>query len=481
MRLSIFSRLVSGYLVIFFLIVAVSVYAFWQVRQFKKVTEHILDIDTRIIDLEEKLSETFLSQVRFERKFIVTKDAAFYNQFAASRDEFIKYLKEISDVADTSAKRTSLNKIREFYGKYQSLVEKEVEIVKAKHPYPQQWYEREKEKIVDDFMDELEGLEVLSKHDTNREIKALGRTATSARNVLMIIAGIALVLVLAISYVITKSITNPLDHLRHKTKEIADGVFNCNLPVSSPPEVSDLAAAFNSMCNKLKEMDRIKSEFFSMMSHELRTPLTSIKEGTALVREGIAGPITEKQGRLLNIISEESHRLIDLVNSLLDLSKMEAGMMVFHLEKAGLAPLIDRVLTEIGPLVESRQITIETKIDPALPMIKMDSERILQLLRNLIGNAVKFTPVGGYVGISARPIEGGVETLVTDTGPGIPEEKVHTIFDKFQQITPSGPYEAKGTGLGLAIAKHIVTSHGGRIWAENELGQGSKFIFVLPV
>jgi two-component system sensor histidine kinase GlrK len=481
MRLSIFSRLVSGYLLIFFLIVAVSVYAFWQVRQFKKVTQHILDVDTRIIDLEEKLSEAFLSQVRFERKFIVTKDAAFYNQFASSRDEFNKYLEEISGVADTSVKRTSLSKIKEFYGRYQSLVEKEVEFVKTNQSYPQQWYEREREKIVDDFMEELEGLELLSRQDTNREIKALGSAAVSARNLLMIISGIALVLVLAISYVITKSITNPLDVLRNKTKEIADGNFNCDLPVSSPPEVSELAAAFNSMCNKLREIDKIKSEFFSMMSHELRTPLTSIKEGTALVREGIAGPITEKQGRLLNIIAEESHRLIDLVNSLLDLSKMEAGMMVFHLEKGSLAPLIERALMEIGPLVESRKINIETKIEPALPMLKIDNERILQLLRNLVGNAVKFTSAGGFVGISARPIEGGVEVSVTDTGPGIPKEKVQTIFDKFQQITPAGPYQVKGTGLGLAIAKHIVVSHGGRIWAESELGQGSRFIFVLPV
>ena len=235
------------------------------------------------------------------------------------------------------------------------------------------------------------------------------------------------------------------------------------------------------MCAKLKEVDKLKSDFFSTMSHELRTPLTSIKEGTALLREGVAGTITEKQKRLLTIISEESHRLIGLVNSLLDLSKMEAGMMTYTFEQASLPPLIDKAIMEIGPLVEAKKITVEAKMNEALPLIKMDSERILQALRNLVGNAVKFTPDGGWVGVSARPVNRGVQVSVTDTGPGIPAENLTTIFDKFQQATHAGSYQSKGTGLGLAIVKHIITSHGGKIWAESEPGQGSTFIFILPV
>jgi two-component system sensor histidine kinase GlrK len=160
---------------------------------------------------------------------------------------------------------------------------------------------------------------------------------------------------------------------------------------------------------------------------------------------------------------------------------MEAGMMSYNLEEGSLIPLIDKTITEIGPLVEAKKITVEARIGEALPMIKMDNERMLQALRNLIGNAVKFTPDGGRVGISARPVNHGVEVSVTDTGPGIPAENLTSIFNKFRQATPAGSYSVKGTGLGLAIVKHIITSHGGKIWAESEPGQGSTFIFILPV
>jgi two-component system sensor histidine kinase GlrK len=159
---------------------------------------------------------------------------------------------------------------------------------------------------------------------------------------------------------------------------------------------------------------------------------------------------------------------------------MEAGMMVYHFEKGNLVPLIDRSLMEIGPLVESKQIKIETRIAEPVPLVNMDSERLLQVLRNLIGNAVKFTPHGGKVEISAKSVDGGTEVGISDTGPGIPKERLNTIFDKFQQISSAGPYQVKGTGLGLAIAKHVIASHGGRIWVESELGKGSSFMFVLP-
>ena len=135
---------------------------------------------------------------------------------------------------------------------------------------------------------------------------------------------------------------------------------------------------------------------------------------------------------------------------------------------------------EVVPLVESRKIRIERRGFEGLPALRMDNERILQALRNVIGNAVKFTPEGGRVTISGRLVDQGIEVSVTDTGPGIPPEKLTVIFDKYQQAYAAGSYRIKGTGLGLSIAKHIVSSHGGRIWAESKPGEGSAFIFILP-
>jgi two-component system sensor histidine kinase GlrK len=234
------------------------------------------------------------------------------------------------------------------------------------------------------------------------------------------------------------------------------------------------------MSQRLKELDYIKADFFASMSHELRTPLTSIKEGTGLLLDGVGGATTEKQQKLLGIITEESNRLISLVNTFLDLSKMEAGMMHYDFESAYIEPLIKRALAEITPLMEAKQIQLESALDGPMPAVRIDPERILQVLRNLMGNAVKFTPKGGVVSIVAKTRDGIVEVSVKDSGPGIPAESLGSIFEKFSQGSHATANNRQGTGLGLAIAKNIITSHGGNIWAESQLGGGSKFVFVLP-
>jgi two-component system sensor histidine kinase GlrK len=203
--------------------------------------------------------------------------------------------------------------------------------------------------------------------------------------------------------------------------------------------------------------------------------------GLELLKGKVKSISEEDRETILETLYKENNRVIDLVNSLLDLAKMEAGMMTFNFEPKEITPLINRVVDEMGPLIKVKEITLETKIIKTLPSIKMDSERILQVLRNLIGNALKFTPAGGRVVISALSRDAEIEISVADTGPGIPEENLKTVFEKFRQLTTKDSPLIRGTGLGLAIARQIITSHGGKIWAESELGKGSTFIFVLPI
>ncbi len=265
-----------------------------------------------------------------------------------------------------------------------------------------------------------------------------------------------------------------------KTKEISEGVFEGNLDISSPPEVLGLSKAVNVMCDKLKKVDTMKSDFFLAMSHELRTPLTSIKQGITLLQQGFEGEMPEKQKKLLTILSQETHRLIEMVNSLLDLSKMEAGMMAYHFRQERLPPLIQRVIQEMTPLMEAKKIQSRTAIAHEIPPLNLDRERILQALRNLMGNAVKYTPEGGQIVISALCRDHKVECSFKDTGQGIPKENLKEVFEKFHQLPVKASEWAKGTGLGLAFVKRIITAHGGKVWAESVPGQGSTFTFVLP-
>ena len=481
MRLTILSRLMIGYFTIFILVMIASVYGIVKLYQLNAETSHILRIDNRILDYEEKMTDSILSQLRYEKKYIITKDTVLYDQFLSAKRDFDKFLSEVLLIVDTSEKRDSLSKVKAYHERFQSLIDREIEHVQRNQTYPKRKYIQEMEMAVDGILEQLKKLETYSRHDIQQRMASLGESTASAQELAIIMSAIAMVLAIATSFMITRSITKPLTFLMQKTKEISGGVFDSNLKITSPPEILKLTEAFNLMCGKLKTVDKMKSDFFSSMSHELRTPLTSIKEGISLLQDGVGGTVTEKQKRLLAILSEESKRLIDLVNSLLDLSKMEAGMTTYTFERGCLAPLIERAATEMIPLIEAKKITLETKIDEKLPIIRMDRERILQVLRNLIGNGVKFTPQTGRIRVSALLKNREVEVSVSDTGPGITEENLITIFEKFHQAVGKNSDPIKGTGLGLAIVKHVITAHGGRVWAESEPGQGSSFIFVLPV
>jgi two-component system sensor histidine kinase GlrK len=481
MKLTIFSRLIIGVLVIFTLVIGMSTYAIVQMDRINKVTQSVLTVNNGMIDSAARLSDIIFSQVRYERKFIISKDEVFFNEFMRLKSDFDRYLEEMTSIVDSSQARTSLNNIRDSYQNFQSLVQKEWKYLNAGKSYPRQWFNQEKEKATKSIIDELGRLEATTRQNSTDKIKGLHEIGIKLRRTAIVMTGAFLIFGVAVSLLINRSITHPLSLLEKRTKEIGKGNFKEDLNLSSPPELAELAGAFNLMCNKLKGLDKMKSDFFSSIAHELRTPLSTIRMGAGLLREGAEGPVTEGQRNLLAVLEKESTRLIGMLNSILDLSKMEAGMMSFNLEPKNIRPLIDQAVEEISPLVEAKKIRLEVMPMEELPIIRIDTERILQVLRNILGNAVKFTPEAGQVKISVRSIDHQVEVSVVDTGPGIPDGNLLTIFEKFQRATAGGSSSIQGTGLGLAIAKQIITRHGGKIWAESRLGQGSTFIFVLPV
>jgi two-component system, NtrC family, sensor histidine kinase GlrK len=479
MRLSLFSRLALGYLTIFLLVTAVSFYAIYQLHRFNELTDSVLKVDNRILDYERVLADLLLSLSRYEQKFAITKDEILYKQFLSLRQDFDVQLKTAMELGDAGA-QILLTSVREDYQNYEGLVAEEAQLLRENRPYSQAQFKQEKDMIIDRMLASLQRLKADQQQATHVKVQQLAQAAEHAREVSIIITVACLVAIILMSLVVTRSITRPIALLKSKTREIATGRFEGGLDIKSPPEIGELAAAFNLMCDKLRELDRMKADFFSSMSHELRTPLTSIKEGTGLLLDGVGGQTTDKQRKLLAILAEESNRLIGVVNSLLDLSKMDAGMMNYEFETVNLEPLIRRAIAEITPLVEAKKISLESAVEMALPSARMDPERILQVLRNLIGNAVKFTPNGGRVKITAKPANGKLQVSVTDSGPGVPSESLQLIFEKFSQGKHKGAHTRQGTGLGLAIAKSIIQSHGGEIWAESQLGRGSTFVFVLP-
>ncbi len=231
---------------------------------------------------------------------------------------------------------------------------------------------------------------------------------------------------------------------------------------------------------RLKELDQLKSDFVSNVSHELRTPLTAIKGSVDNMLDGLTGDLNEKQSRYLVRIKSNADRLARLINDLLDLSRIEAGI---KLKRTNLSlPTVAREVVEsLAPVAAEKRISFEIEFADNNLTAWADPDRIAEVLTNLLGNAIKFTPTRGKVTVSlVRNGDDWVKVSVADTGPGIPSDEAKRIFDKFYQVSQPERQKAMGTGLGLAIAKTLVELHGGKIWLKSEAGRGSTFSFTLP-
>jgi len=229
------------------------------------------------------------------------------------------------------------------------------------------------------------------------------------------------------------------------------------------------------------EADQAKSEFVSNVSHELRTPMTAIKGYTDLIHAGAVGSINDEQRRFLRIIKDNAERLTALINDLLDISRVETGRVRFEPRPIQIGDVISDVVNALAGQAEVKHQTLTYEVVGGLPDVMGDQNRLNQVLTNLVGNAIRYTPEGKEVELRAYPVEGAVRVDVRDTGIGIDSEDMGRIFERFYRADHPLVQEASGTGLGLAIARMFVEMHGGRVWVESEPGEGSTFTFILPV
>ncbi|MDI6600346.1 MAG: ATP-binding protein [Thermoanaerobacteraceae bacterium] len=257
-------------------------------------------------------------------------------------------------------------------------------------------------------------------------------------------------------------------------REIAEGKFSEDISITGDDEIALLADSFNYMKNQLSRIEKMRQELISNISHELRTPLTTIRGFIQGIMDGMVRPEEERQ--YLRIALDEVGRMTNLVGDLLELSKLQTGSVKLYKKEFPVKSLMDEAIKGFEMECRDKDIEIRAEVEEEFN-ITADRDRIKQVLINLIGNAVKFTPAGGHITVSARRSDDRAVFKVSDTGPGIPEENMPFIFDRFYR----GDNAGQGHGLGLAIAKELVELHGGTIRAESRPGQDTTFIFDLPL
>lgn len=231
-----------------------------------------------------------------------------------------------------------------------------------------------------------------------------------------------------------------------------------------------------------RELDKMKTDFISVVSHELRTPLTSIKGYTDLLLSGATGELSELQSEFLGIIQSSTTRLSNLINDILDISRIESGSIQIKYEPIDYRRIVSDTLRLMKAAADEKQISMDASLPETIPPVRGDSDKVTQVLANLVNNAIKYTPEGGWVKVSLEVAgEASVTTCVADSGIGVSNEDQARLFQKFFRADNTSTREAGGTGLGLVIAKTIIELLGGAIWVESEPGRGSRFYFTLPL
>jgi two-component system sensor histidine kinase GlrK len=267
---------------------------------------------------------------------------------------------------------------------------------------------------------------------------------------------------------------------------VAAGRFTLQLDASGGDELAEVAASFNHMVRQLRELDELKSDFLSHVSHELATPLVAMRETNELVLDGLAGPLTAEQVRMLELNRDGALRLSAMIRRVLDLSRLEAGAMEYDFRTMEVGSLLRTAVDEFAAAAKERRIGLELSLPPDKVRVRCDCDRLLQVWENLLSNAIKFGPPGSCVRVSLeipaagpvlasrlrRPAGGRAVVTVSDEGPGVPEEQRQRIFEKFHRGSRQGSH---GFGLGLAISREIVTAHGGRMWVQPNEPCGTVF------
>lgn len=305
---------------------------------------------------------------------------------------------------------------------------------------------------------------------------------------------------------IRQGIVLPVKKLRDAVGEMEKGNLSVRVDVKGRDEIGDLSGGFNRMAQVLQRYmwhleelvkertaefeeaktlaesaNRAKSEFLTNMSHEFRTPLNSIMGFAQVIRDGVAGTISNEQREYLTDILESGEHLLSLINDILDLAKIEVGKMRLELTEFSVLELINECLLLFKEKSLKYNISLTSEIEDGIESITADRRNLKQVLINLLGNAMKFTSDGGSVGVKAVRADKMLQFTVWDTGIGISEEDQKGLFQPFQQIESPLTKKYAGTGLGLNISKRLVELHGGRIWVESEVGKGSRFMFTIPV
>ncbi len=427
--------------------------------------------------LASSAHDTMQALGRLEGRYLVLGDARYLTLFEERSTRARQDLERLAEVITTRREQELLRAAQEAFHAYREVaIEEQALLRQGQRARATRLAETQTRVLAERVETSLEALmEVTHAAARAAQLEAAGVEARTWMGVLVALGGAFVVALVAAGF-IAQRLSRSLRVLSEATSAVAAGSFREPLQVSGRDEIAELGRAFNTMAAELRQLEELKDGFFAAVSHELRSPLTSMREAAHLLRDEVPGGLNPKQARLVEIIEDSTDRLLRLVNQILDLSRLRAGMLPIERQPLDLAWVVRRAVDELRPQAEQAGLRLEIEQTGDRFETVGDTDRLVQVVVNLVANAIRFTPRGGRVAI--RLIDAGpeLEVHVEDTGLGIPADALPHIFDWYQQAHR----RRGGSGLGLPIVRGLVEAHGGRVTVESHEGKGSRFTVLLP-
>ena len=469
MRVS--TRIAAGYGVLIVLAVAVLVYQVLIIKEMNSINKELADLNVgqvgeALTGLELQSDQELVEDAA--GKFILTQEP----QYSGLLKGYVRDMEE--DLAKLKAAGATDDELMTVDRLTQALQNLQARSLKPRLPGPEfpQWFKPSSEAMRKDEEQLLESV----KDSIRTGAKKSEKTAQDAANISKIAGVATVVLSVLVAFPIVWSIVSRLGELAKATHVVAAGKFEHRLPVKGSDEFAALARDFNTMSRRLGELDQLKKDFVSHVSHDLKGPLASMRETVNMLMAEIPGPLNEKQRRLLGLCVKSSQRLSAMIGNLLDVSRMEAGMLDYKFEVLDLVPLVRNTAAEFEGLGREKNMEIAIEVGVQEIWVQCDPVRMAQVIGNLVENAIKFSPKAARAILRLETRGNSALLSVWDRGPGVPKEFRERIFEKFHQVNPEKKTRSgQGVGLGLSICRTIIEAHGGAIWVEDNPEGGSVF------
>ena len=491
-KIGLFHKLLLGYLILLIIMILPCAVSIYSLSQIDDLASSLAQKDIGLSTTIEYLRGLLPSIEAESRRYVTLHKENSYQIFEKLALDFQERLVAMRTIGPDTL-LDHIDSLENYLAQLRTIVKEETLSFKQAKSIPEDSGHNKEEKIkqiVSKMMLLIQQIQEDLRNNLKEKSAAIFAKSSNAKKLTLIILAGAIVFALLTPWLLYKYIKRPIKLLRKGTLAIGQGKFDHQIPVITEDELGELANAFNSMAERLNEIDKIKSDFIAVASHELKTPLAAMVEATKLLAEPGIGSLNEGQRRLVEILNQSMGRFKGLIEDLLDLSRLQAGLVALDKSPADLNNLLDEALDMLAPLLEKKNITIEIQKEHDSKPISVDKFRISRALINLLDNAVKFSPKGSTIRIqTATLLEQGQKWLkigIIDSGSGIEPEEANKIFDKFYQV--QSKRRKGGSGLGLAIAKEIILIHGGKIWVESppddniavKKGTGAAFWLSLP-